>query len=62
MKNLGQLTEDVKCDIVNWSEFENKLTVEWRFSSILKLPWRPRLAAGGTTTYIFNEVMVIKCK
>lgn len=27
---------------------------KWRFSSILKLPWRPRLAAAGATTYVFD--------
>lgn len=28
---------------------------KWRFSSILKLPWRPRLAAAGATTYVFDK-------
>lgn len=28
---------------------------KWRFSAILKLPWRPRLAAAGATTYVFDK-------
>jgi hypothetical protein len=31
------------------------LQAKWRFSSILKLPWRPRLAAAGATTYVFDK-------
>lgn len=31
------------------------LQAKWRFSSTLKLPWRPRLAAAGATTYVFDE-------
>lgn len=31
------------------------MQAKWRFSSILKLPWRPRLAAAGATTYVFDE-------
>jgi hypothetical protein len=35
--------------------FGSRLQAKWRFSSILKLPWRPRLAAAGATTYVFDE-------
>jgi len=27
---------------------------KWRFSSILRVPWRPVLAAGGSTTHKFD--------
>jgi len=32
------------------------LQAGWRFSAILTLPWRPRLAAAGATTYVFDRV------
>lgn len=31
------------------------MQAKWRFSAILKLPWRPRLAAAGATTYVFDK-------
>lgn len=43
-------------DITGWSEGENELVTKWRFSAILDLPWRPRLAAAGGTTHVFDEV------
>ena len=30
------------------------LATSWRFSCILALPWRPRLAASGGTTHVFD--------
>ena len=30
------------------------MRAKWRFSSILRVPWRPVLAAGGSTTHKFD--------
>ncbi len=43
-------------DITGWTEGERELVTKWRFSAILDLPWRPRLAAAGGTTHVFDEV------
>lgn len=33
---------------------DNTLTTRWRFSCLLDLPWRPRLAAAGGTTHVID--------
>jgi hypothetical protein len=48
--------EDIKLDITDWREEEEALQTRWRFSAILSLPWRPRLAAAGGTTHVFSKV------
>ena len=45
---------DIQLDITDWREGEDSLTTKWRFSAILDLPWRPRLAAAGGTTHVFD--------
>lgn len=53
--NLGSLMQDVKLEITDWREGEESVQSKWRFSCILDLPWRPRLAAAGGTTHVFDE-------
>lgn len=48
--------EDIKLDVTGWEEEEEALRTKWRFSAILSLPWRPRLAAAGGTTHVFSKV------
>ncbi|PRW59024.1 SOUL heme-binding [Chlorella sorokiniana] len=55
VSNLGSLLQDIQLDITGWSETESELVTKWRFSAILDLPWRPRLAAAGGTTHVFDE-------
>ncbi len=49
--------EDIKLDVTGWEEKETELETEWRFSALLSLPWRPRLAASGGTTHVFDQVV-----
>ncbi|KAI7841313.1 hypothetical protein COHA_004932 [Chlorella ohadii] len=55
VSNLGSLMQDIQLDITGWAEGERELVTKWRFSAILDLPWRPRLAAAGGTTHVFDE-------
>jgi len=42
----------VDLQITKWEELkEGELRASWRFSGILALPWKPRLAAAGSTTH-----------
>ena len=50
---------DIQLDITGWQEGEQELTTKWRFSAILDLPWRPRLAAAGGTTHVFDQASTI---
>ena len=36
----------------------NVVRVGWVFSSHLKLPWRPVLAAAGTTTHFLGKIVL----
>lgn len=56
--NLGGLMEDVKLDVYEFKELEDSVQTKWRFSCILSLPWKPRLAAGGSTTHELNQVRI----
>ncbi|EIE19457.1 hypothetical protein COCSUDRAFT_31253 [Coccomyxa subellipsoidea C-169] len=56
VSNLGSLMEDIKLDMLDWKETEEALETKWRFSAVLSLPWRPRLAASGGTTHVFSQV------
>ncbi|CAL5221288.1 g3454 [Coccomyxa viridis] len=55
VSNLGGLMEDIKLDITGWEEKETELETKWRFNALLSLPWRPRLAASGGTTHVFDQ-------
>lgn len=46
--------EDIQLELNGWEEAEAELRTRWRFSAILQLPWRPRLAAAGGTTHVFS--------
>ncbi len=48
--------EDIKLDLLEWTETDEALQTKWRFSAVLTLPWRPRLAASGGTTHVFSKV------
>ena len=48
--------EDIKLDIYDWQEQEDRLITEWRVSGIVQLPWKPLLAAAGGTTHVFDKV------
>ncbi|GFR49931.1 hypothetical protein Agub_g12035, partial [Astrephomene gubernaculifera] len=53
--NLGAPLSDIRIDIVDWEEGPACLTARWRFSALLPgLPWRPRLAAAGSTTHVLD--------
>lgn len=54
VSNLGTLLEDVSLEIIDWDEREDSLHTTWRFSGILDLPWKPRLAAAGGTVHVFD--------
>lgn len=56
ISNLGAFTEDVKLDVYEFNELGNFIETKWRFSCILTLPWRPRLAAGGSTVHVLDKV------
>eukprot|EP00976_Prorocentrum_cordatum_P033323 678635-Prorocentrum_minimum.AAC.1 len=47
--------EAVAVAVTEWEEKEDTLSASWTFSCILDLPWKPRLAAGGSTTHVFDE-------
>jgi hypothetical protein len=53
--NLGGMLQDVQLDISEFSETpEGNLKTKWRFSAILDLPWKPRLAAAGGTVHVLD--------
>ena len=54
VSNLGGMMEDINLKITQWEETDDALTTSWRFSCILDLPWRPKLAAAGGTTHVFD--------
>jgi len=55
VSNLGGLMEDINLTITDWEESEDSLVTSWRFSCILDLPWKPKLAAAGGTTHVFEK-------
>ncbi|CAI7893169.1 unnamed protein product [Closterium sp. NIES-54] len=55
VSNLGSFMEEVSLKILDWQESEGTVTTKWRFSCVLGLPWRPILAASGSTDHFFNE-------
>ncbi len=55
MSNLGGLMTDVRLEITTWDDSDaTRLQTGWRFACTLTLPWRPRLAAAGGTTHVFD--------
>ena len=48
----------MQLDVLDFKEEADQVVTRWRFSSILDLPWRPRLAAAGGTTHVFDKVGV----
>lgn len=60
VSNLGSSLEEAQTDLNSWEEDEGEgssLKTRWRFSGIVGLlPWRPRLAAAGSTTHVFDPV------
>eukprot|EP00955_Chlamydomonas_euryale_P112402 366130-Chlamydomonas_euryale.AAC.29 len=40
---------DINLDVYDWKEEGDAVNTKWRFSCILDLPWRPRLAAAACT-------------
>ena len=56
VSNLGGLLKDVDLQIFDWTirEEDGNLQTRWRFSAILDLPWKPRLAAAGGTLHVFD--------
>lgn len=55
VSNLGGMMRDIDLKITGWEENEHDLVTSWRFSCVLDLPWRPRLAAAGGTTHAFDR-------
>lgn len=54
VSNLGSLMRDLKLDISEFTVEQSEpgvVRTRWRFSCILDLPWRPRLAAAGSTIH-----------
>lgn len=56
VSNLGGMLRDVKLDISEWEQEGDTLRTKWKFSGILDLPWKPRLAASGGTTHVFDPI------
>ncbi len=53
-ERAARAREDVQLELTGWEEAEAELRTRWRFSGVLQLPWRPRLAAAGGTTHVFS--------
>lgn len=58
IRNLGALlvpgTLELDYDLDEVIRPNGSVRAEWRFSAVLALPWRPRLAAAGSTTHVFG--------
>ncbi|KAI5055907.1 hypothetical protein GOP47_0029714 [Adiantum capillus-veneris] len=52
--NFGSLLEKSDVKLVKSEELLDKFVAYWRFSCILKFPWRPILSSTGFTEYYFN--------
>eukprot|EP01041_Mallomonas_annulata_P007767 gene7767-15895_t len=53
--NLGKLVIDPKIRITSASTTDSVVSIGWTFSSKLKLPWKPVLAASGVTKHFLNK-------
>ncbi|KAJ7571031.1 hypothetical protein O6H91_01G146000 [Diphasiastrum complanatum] len=56
VSNLGSFMEESNLKVLDWQEDEDKIYARWRFNCVLALPWRPILAATGSTQYYFNKL------
>lgn len=66
-RNLGSLVDvnSMKASVTNVTVIEvgePKILVSWTFSSQLKLPWRPFLAASGVTTHVVDPESGLICR
>lgn len=52
--NFGSLLEKSDVKLLRSEELSDKFVAYWRFSCVLKFPWRPILASSGFTEYYFN--------
>lgn len=52
--NFGSLLERSDVKLVKYEELQDKFVAYWRFSCVLKFPWRPILSSTGFTEYYFN--------
>jgi hypothetical protein len=48
--------EDIQLDLMEFEEEGNEVRTKWKFSALLQLPWRPRLAAAGGTQHVLDKV------
>ena len=55
VENLGPFLQNVRLDVLSFDERPQSVNVRWRFICDLDLPWRPRLAASGSTEHFFSE-------
>ncbi|XP_024373887.1 uncharacterized protein [Physcomitrium patens] len=62
VSNLGSFMEESSLKITDWQEYEDRVYARWRFNCILGLPWRPILAATGSTEYFFDSNSGKICK
>lgn len=55
--SLGKLIISPKCKVsrVDVDAVAKSVSVEWSFTSLLSLPWRPVLSAAGITTHFIND-------
>ena len=53
--NLGGLMREIDLNVTGFTETNEGLQTEWRFTCILDLPWRPRLSAKGGTTHVIDK-------
>ena len=56
VSNFSGLLQNVDLKISNFEEQPEYFRAFWVFRSSIKLPWQPRIAAGGYTTHYFNKV------
>lgn len=52
--NFGSLLEKSDVKLTKSEEFNEKFVAYWRFSCVLKFPWRPILSSTGFTEYYFQ--------
>lgn len=53
--NFGSLLEKSDVKLVKFEDLSDKFVAYWRFSCVLKFPWRPILSSTGFTEYYFNS-------
>ena len=59
--NLGRFVEEPRLRVTSFKVEDRTVSVGWVFSGVLRLPWRPVLAAAGETTHVLNsETLLIE--